>query len=239
MDANRRAAVTAGVLFIAATVLNVAGTALSRSLLNGANYVDEVAANAARINAGALLELLAAGACSGIAIAMYPILKNKSPALALGSVAFRTMEAIMYGVAAASLLSVLAVGGRYAQASPADRIPAKAGADALLDVRQQVTLVAVLAFSVGALMYYGAFYRWRLVPRWLSGWGIAAIVLMVAVWVLALFSHQPMTTYTVLLLPIAVQEMVLAVWLITRGFSDLGSGATPRLGAGSATTRPR
>jgi hypothetical protein len=108
-----------------------------------------------------------------VGIAMYPVLKNKSSALALGSVAFRTMEALMHGVAGAILLSVLAAGRRYAQAGPADRAQVLASADALLDLRQQVVLVAVLAFSAGALMYCGVFYRWRLVPRSLSAAGLS------------------------------------------------------------------
>ena len=39
-------------------------------------------------------------------------------------------------------------------------------------------MVAVYAFTVGALMHYTLFYRARLVPRWLSGRGLAAGLLM-------------------------------------------------------------
>ncbi|MGZ4146930.1 MAG: DUF4386 domain-containing protein, partial [Actinomycetota bacterium] len=96
--------------------------------------------------------------------------------------------------------------------------------DSLLDVRQQVALVGVFAFAVGALLYYYVFYRSELVPRWLSGWGLIAIVLTLVACLLALFTQNDVTSYTPVLLPLAVQEMVLAVWLITKGF------ASPRVG---------
>ena len=81
-------------------------------------------------------------------------------------------------------------------------------------------LAAVFAFNVGALMYYAVFYRSQLVPRWLSGWGMAGVVLLMTACLLALFSDSPITGYTLLVLPIAVQELVLAVWLLVKGFRN-------------------
>jgi len=68
-------------------------------------------------------------------------------------------------------------------------------------------------------MYYTLFYQTRLIPRWLSGFGIAAIVLLTAACLLALFSGNRITSYIPLAAPIAVQELVLAVWLIAKGFN--------------------
>ena len=91
--------------------------------------------------------------------------------------------------------------------------------DALTGVRQDAILAGVFAFIPGALMYSYVLYRSRLVPRWLSGWGIAAGFPMLIACLSAAFSHTPVTSYTILILPIAVQEMVLAAWLIFRGFN--------------------
>ncbi len=219
MDTNRRLAVCAGVLFIVATAANVAGVGLSSALLDGKDYLAGVAAHAGRVTSGVLLELVAAGACAGIAIAMYPVLRRHGPALALGSVVFRTMEGLLYAVAAVGLLGVLALSGRLTTLEAADRATAQAVGDSLLDVREQAALVGVLAFCVGGLMYYAVLYRSRLVPRWLSGWGVVAVVLAIIAWLLALFGHRPVTDYTVMMLPLAAQEMVLAVWLIAKGFA--------------------
>jgi Domain of unknown function (DUF4386) len=224
---NRRAALSAGVLFITATVANVIGTGLSRSLLEAPDYLVGIAGHADRVAAGALLELIAAGASAGIAISLYPVLKKWGAGLALGSVVFRTAEAVMYMICVVSLLSLLALSQRFTSAVAADPATFRAVGDSFLDVRQQAALVGVFAFSVGGLLYSYLFYRSRLVPRWLSGWGIGAITLMFVACLLALFRQDELTTYTILALPLAVQEMVLAVWLIVRGFS---APATPSIG---------
>ena len=92
----------------------------------------------------------------------------------------------------------------------------------MLAVRDWALLfVAMLAFGVGALMYYYVFYRSRLVPRWLSGWGLVGGALMLVSTVSSGFTQDFgfTTVNTVLNIPIGLQEMVLAVWLIVKGFN--------------------
>ena len=97
--------------------------------------------------------------------------------------------------------------------------------------RDSLGQVAVLAFGLGALMYYWVFYRSRLVPRWLSAWGLVAIALVMVSGVLVMLRlAEPMsTTQVVLALPIAVQEMVLAVWLIAKGFNPRAVASAPAI----------
>jgi len=76
-------------------------------------------------------------------------------------------------------------------------------------------------------MYNYLFFQSRLIPRWLSGFGIAAITSLTIACVLSLFSGNPITSYIPLAAPIFLQEMALAVWLIVKGFnpSAVESGA--------------
>jgi hypothetical protein len=212
------------VLFIVATAASLVGSAVE-PVLTRTDYLTRISQNANSVAAGGLLELIAAGTSVAIAIALFPVLKRWNASLALGSVVFRTIEAVMYTVGAVGLLTLLTVGQLFARAATADRASVQAIGDALVGVRQESVLAGVFAFAVGALMYYAIFYRSQLIPRWLSGWGIVGVILMLVACLSALLTRNPVTSYVILILPIAVQEMVLAVWLIAKGFNP--SALTP------------
>ena len=154
---------------------------------------------------------------------MYPVLKQWNTGLALGSVVFRTIEAVFYMVGLVCLLALPTLGQQFTTAGAADRASLQAIGDSLVSVHDQAALVGVFAFCLGAFMYYTIFFQSRLIPRWLSGFGIVAIILMMTACVLALFSGNRITSYIPLAFPIFLQEMVLAVWLIAKGFNPSGS----------------
>ena len=124
MESNRRTALTAGVLFIVATAASLLSSAVERPFLTRTDYLTRVSENANLVSAGGLLEIIAAGASVGIAIALYPVLKRWSAGMALGSVVFRTVEAVMYTASAVSLLSLLTVGEPQPPITPRFRLSA-------------------------------------------------------------------------------------------------------------------
>ena len=83
--------------------------------------------------------------------------------------------------------------------------------------------VALIPFAIGSLLYNYVLYRSRLVPRWLSGWGLVAVALSMIATLYAGFTQDFgfTTVNSVLSAPIGLQEMVLAVWLIVKGFLSL------------------
>ena len=125
------------------------------------------------------------------------------------------------------LLSLLTLSQQFRTAAVADRTMLQAIGNLLVSVRDHAVLLAVFAFCVGASMYYYLLFQSRLIPRWQSGFGIVAIILMSTACVLALFSGNRITSYIPLAAPIAVQEMVLGFWLIVKGFnpSAIASGS--------------
>jgi hypothetical protein len=91
-----------------------------------------------------------------------------------------------------------------------------------------------LTFGIGALMYYVVFFLYRLVPRWLTVWGLVGITLTIISALLVMFHLIPPagTIQIILNLPILPQEMVLAGWLIAKG---LNPSAVASLSAKTAT----
>jgi hypothetical protein len=229
MNTTRSTARTVGVLFIVATVLGVLGTSLSRPILGAPDYLTRVSASAGTVTMGALLEVIAALACAGIAIGLYPVLRKHHEGLALGAVGFRLIETVFYVVAVLGLLSLLTLSEEFVKASVSDGASFQASGALLLAARKWAGELGVVAFALGGLSYYYAFFQSRLIPRWLSGWGVLGVTLSLATALLVILGQMPplSTAFIVMNVPIGLQEQVLAVWLIVKGFSPAAVAARP------------
>jgi len=222
MNTNRTIAGVTGVLFIVATVAGLASTVLVGPILGAPDYLTKISTNENQVLFGALFQFIAAAACAGIAIAMYPVLRRHNEGLALGSVAFRLIEGTLYVFVVVCLLLLVTLSQESVNAGALGSSAFQVPGMLLLAARDWLSPVgAVLTFGLGAVMYYWVFYRSRLVPRWLSVWGLLGATMLTVSGLLVMFHlAAPLgTTQSVMALPIAVQEMVLAVWLITKGFN--------------------
>ena len=217
-------ATAAGLFFIAATATSLVATAFLGSVLNGPGFLAAVALHQNRLLAAALFQLLAAFTSAAIAVTLYPVLRQYAAATALGAVAFRIIEGVFYALSAVSTLILVSLSAQLTAGASAH-----ASADLVRDLRDSAGCVGVLAFCTGATLYYLIFYRSQLIPRWLSLWGLAGTVLCLTAGLLVLFQAiAPLSgTQVVLSLPIGVQEMVLAVWLIAKGFSPTAKTKAP------------
>jgi len=240
MPTYRMNAVAAGVLFIIATLGGVASTAVLAPVLSATDYLARISTTQNQVLVGGLLQFVAAAACPGIALALYPVLRRHHEGLALGSVGFRLIEGALYVGVVICLLSLVTLS--QASVSVGAQAPAASQVAGVLLMAARDWLgpvAAVLTFGLGASMYYWAFYRSRLVPRWLSGWGLLGTTLVTISGLLVLLHvAAPLgTTQTLLALPIAVQEMVLAGWLIAKGFnpSAIASEPTGQIGRWQAS----
>jgi hypothetical protein len=229
MSSYRGNAIVVGVLFIACSAAAILSIVPLGAPVGAPVDFAKLAANDSRVVLTALIEFIWAVTGAGIAIGLYPVLRKCNRTLALGAVASRLVENVFVLVGTLSLLVLLTV----SQQATGSAAPSsfQATGDALVAVRDWVHgFVALIPFGFGTLMYYYVLYRSRLVPRWLSGWGLVAIGLSLVATVYAGFTQEFgfSTVNNVLNVPIGLQEMVLAVWLIVKGFnpSAIDSGFT-------------
>jgi len=231
MNPNRKIAITAGVLFILATAASLVGSAVLGTALDGPDYLSRISVDGNRLLVSALLSFVAACGSAGIAIALYPVLRKFNEGLALGSVGFRLIEAVFYIVGTLCLLSLFALSRQSAGATGQDANDVETLGHLLLTAKDLAGFVfGVLAFCIGGGSYYVVFYRSRLIPRWLSAWGLIAMVTLFAAAIITLFDGEPYSvsgSLVFLAFPIALQEMVLAVWLIVKGFNPAAVASLP------------
>lgn len=230
MNSNRKIARIAGVLFITSTVASIVGNVgFLNPILDNPAYLLQIFANENRVLIGAFFSLIAAFAAAGIAISLYPILRRYNEGLALGSVGFRIIEGVLYTVGIISVLLLLTLSQEFVKVGAPVSSYFQTSGVLLLAVRKWADLTGILAFYLGALMYYAIFYQSKLIPRWLSGWGLVGATLGIVASLLVMFGliGTFSTVQIVLNLPIAVQEMVLAIWLIVRGFNSSAIASLP------------
>ena len=234
MNNFRKLAISAGILFIIYTSLDVLSF-LFLGPVNSTNYLVSVSENASLVGTGAFLLLLGGACASGIAISLYPVLKNSDPVLALGAVGFRISEGVLRFVSMCVLLSIITLSQLYVKAGAPESSYFQTLGELLLAAKGWVGNVgSLLAFSIGCTLYYVIFYRTKLVPRWISVWGlIFGISGMISCALVSIGLIAPMGTEQVLMIiPMLPQEIVLAVWLIVKGFNP---SAIASLSATTAT----
>ena len=223
MTTIRKNAILTGVLFILATVFGAITALIYNPILGVPDYLASIAANQNRIILGIVLYFAMALCCAGIGLSLFPVLRKYSEGVAIGTAGFRVIEAVLQILGALFMVFLLALSRQYVLAgSPASSQFQVLGAVIQAGNDWIGNSAMLLCWGVAAVMYYSLFYRYRLMPRWISLWGLIGIALTIIVSLLTMFDPKFVSLQPAFA-PIAVQEMVMAVWLIVKGFnlSDL------------------
>jgi Domain of unknown function (DUF4386) len=219
----RTTARTAGTLFIIATAAGVLSIVLLGPL-DAAQSFSDLSGHKNRITLGALMVILMAAAIGLIPAILFPVLKEHNEAFALGYVVTRTVEVVLLLPAAVGPLLLLAVSPPQSTAAPAEPTQFQALRTLLLSYEGWGSTSAVF-FCLSVLILNYLLYRSRLVPRLISGWALAAVAPYLIDGLLVMFGllNTSSPLHTVLIVPLALNEMVLALWLLTKGFRPQSS----------------
>ncbi len=192
------------------------------SVLDGANLPMNIVGSGNTLVWGALIHMFMVFACSGIAVFLYPRLKKENPALALWAVVLRAVEAVLGLAAATMLLLLTGLGPHIAQAGPEALAALKSLGVLLRSAYHLLGSPATLAFCLGSFIYNYLFFRARLVPRWISAWGIIGAFASIVFDVLTNLGVSSTTVSFIVDVSGGVQELALAFYLIIKGFRERG-----------------
>jgi hypothetical protein len=159
---------------------------------------------------------------------LYALLKPFGRYLALLAALFRVMEAAFFAVVPlASCIVLLLLGGEtYLSEFTAKQLSALA----MLTFQAQAAAytLGLILFGLGSTLFAYLFYRSRLIPRVLAGFGVASslVVLLGSLGIIVLPAYAERIE-TFCYEPIFLYEMILGVWLLLRGVRGVRRAPTP------------
>lgn len=227
MNTYRMNAVMTGVLYFLGTVFGILGTVIGGKVLTsivtikplvGVDILSLVAADSSRLIGGAFIYLMMGISLGMMTVFLYPIFRKDSEELAMGMVIFRgALEGTWYFISTLSILALIALGNEYI-AIGANSAALQSMGNVLYQFQDRLGAVGYILFLIGAMCLYLSFYRTRLIPRWLSVWGFIGVVFTMSSTLLHLFHID--TGYEFYMeMVLAPQEIVMAIWLIVKGFN--------------------
>jgi hypothetical protein len=233
MNPFRKTAVSVGILFIIGTVSGILSGVVTAPIRAGATYPLNVDANETQWIIATLLVLVMGLSLAMVPVLLYPIFKKHNEALAFGSVLFRgVLEAICEVLLVISMFLLLTISEVYGKTAAADASNFHVLGSMLVAAGEWIQMIGGIVFSVGTLMIFALFFQTRLIPRWLSGWGLIGAVLYFVAKIVSMFDPlhiAPLIESGIgrLMIPTAIQEIVFAVWLIAKGFNPIALTPAP------------
>jgi hypothetical protein len=223
MNTYRKNALIVGILYIIGTVAGVLSVVFTLSILDSSNYLSKISDNENKVIIGALFVLVMGFSLSFMSVYLYPVLKKFNQPLAMSFVVFRgALETFLYIAAASNFLLLTILSREYVKTSVADPAYFKTLGELLQKGNDLIATLIIIVFSLGAFILYYLLFKSKLVPRWISIWGLVAITLHFATSFLILFHVVDSDMATIIMYmnaPIFFQEMVMAGWLIVKGFN--------------------
>jgi hypothetical protein len=223
MISNKITAKMVGFLFILAAVSAVAGVLLYDPFLTSADYLTKGSEYYNQVVLGAVMELILVISAVGTATIMFPILRKYNETIALWHVCFRFLEAVVITIGIISVLALLTLSKEYVAGGATNIASYQASGTTLKAIHDWTfSLGPNFMLGINTMMYSYIFYKSKMVPRFIPILGMTGATLVFICAFLVMFDviDQVSLWGGLLALPVAANEMILAVWLIVKGFNE-------------------
>jgi hypothetical protein len=217
MGLVRKTALMGGVFYLITFASSIPALFLLAPVLNDQNYIVSSGADT-QVVWGNVLDLVNALAAIGSAVALFPVVKRQSEALALGFVTTRVFEAAVIVIGVVCLLTVVAL--RQPGATGAQANSLIMTGQALIAARDWTFLLGPnIMAALNALLLGTLMYKSGLVPRALPTMGLIGAPLLLAVTIATMFGLiEYGSVWWVVAAPIFVWELSLGLYLAIKGF---------------------
>jgi hypothetical protein len=215
MKTYRLNSVMAGALYFLGTIMGIFSIVVAGQFNAGAVSVN-LGADPSRLTLGAFFIMLMGILLSAMTVFLYPLFRKDSKELAMGMVVFRgALEGAGYIIGALLWVLLAALSKEFAGTGSASL---QAVGNLVLEVSNKNGSIGTVFFIIGAMCLYTSFYRTRLIPRWLTLWGMIGAVFYLGYGLLSLFDIGG-ASLGFLQLPTFVQELAMGLWLVIKGFN--------------------
>ena len=217
----RKNAVIVGILFIIATAFLFIGESVYAPVLTAPDYLETAYPGRITAIVGILLEFACVLSIPLIPVFLFPVLKPHSETLALGYLVFRLFEAVLFVLGEINELMNISLSQLHLANQGAEAAYLQTAGSLFQSWNEWSFSFYVFIFAIGAMMLYVVLYRSRLIPRLISGFGLVTAVMIFTSVLLSLLELNIFgeTLELIFVVPIAVQEMVMALWFIFKGFN--------------------
>jgi hypothetical protein len=198
--------------------------ALEAPLFGAPGFLVNAASHSQQLGLAVLLGLVTEALWVGIAITVFPVFNRRTQTMALWFIALAVVILAVAVVENVAVMSMVSLSEAFTKASAAEREQIQAIKIVVASARNWAHFMARIVDGGAIFVFYVVLYRFALVPRALAGFGLIAVMLMVTAVTMPFFGHDVVFP---MLAPLGLTQLILAVWLMTKGFQGQPSSAIP------------
>lgn len=198
---------TTGLLFLTQLVTYFVGNQmLLQKIVSAPDLLNACFANSHTLVFSVILELTCGASVVGLSVILYPVLKQFSERIALWYVGFRLVAFSVIAISKIKILTLLRLSQLYKDSADQDKSSYKTFGLSLLAEHHIAILMTLIVFGLGTFFFYYLLIRSKLIPRFISLWGIFGALLVLLSAVLQLFAvNVPFFVF----LPMGLNELLI------------------------------